>query len=437
MFKAIRDLFTRKEDREEVIELPFEEVPGWLDAHEQEIQDELMQHTAASREKIPKIQKQLQQIVASLESAGEQSDAHPRLRSIAKTALPQFVRSMRQILAKEPSGDPEEFYATASEMLKGCIKALRGQGKYLFPIFTEEMREFRTGVRDLGTEINAMTGAITQARTHLDRVADLREIHRDMVHTQERHAGMLAEAVQAEEMLGGHERKVLELQEAISRLERDPAFAACSEMEQQIRALEAERAEMVRRSAGVTLPAMQVLRKVEKIAGKRQDRIIRDKVRRLRDLLADLPAGQETERDALLLDVMPSVLDLIREGELTLKNKEEQHLFSDDQTLRNELSGIAALFRDVDDRLSRTRSRLADTPVLLERERLIMELEECRRRQQALQAALEESRQQIEKMSHTFADLTERLHERTKDLDDRDIAVSVEMLPAYAGHGAA
>ncbi|KUG21211.1 pneumococcal surface protein [hydrocarbon metagenome] len=248
---------------------------------------------------------------------------------------------------------------------------------------------------------------------------------------------MLAEAVQAEEMLGGHERKVLELQEAIPRLERDPAFAACSEMEQQIRALEAERAEMVRRSAGVTLPAMQVLRKVEKIAGKRQDRIIRDKVRRLRDLLADLPAGQETERDALLLDVMPSVLDLIREGELTLKNKEEQHLFSDDQTLRNELSGIAALFRDVDDRLSRTRSRLADTPVLLERERLIMELEECRRRQQALQAALEESRQQIEKMSHTFADLTERLHERTKDLDDRDIAVSVEMLPAYAGHGAA
>lgn len=128
MFKQLRDLFKRTEPVEENLKLSFEELPAWLDAREEEIGRELSDAAKPPQEAIRSALDNLREIVARMKTTEGNEEVHPRLRDISKKALPQFTKSMTQILSRDPSGDPETFYATAAEILKGVPGRSKGRG---------------------------------------------------------------------------------------------------------------------------------------------------------------------------------------------------------------------------------------------------------------------------------------------------------------------
>ena len=85
--------------------------------------------------------------VNSLKDADQNPETHPRIKSIAKNSLPLFLRAMNTSLAKEMPDDPEAFYAAAVECVKGCLNAVRGQGRYLMVAFPEEMKDIKDRCR--------------------------------------------------------------------------------------------------------------------------------------------------------------------------------------------------------------------------------------------------------------------------------------------------
>jgi hypothetical protein len=189
MFKQLRDLFRRTDPAaEESLELSFDDLPGWLDAHEEGIEKELSDATAPPREAIHGILDHLREAVARMKTAEGDEEVHPRLQDISRKALPQFTKSMTQILSREPSGDPETFYATAAEILKGSLKALKGQGKYLSSFYPDEMKEVRVAVKDLGREVNTMNEPLARARDGRRQVEDVRKSHATLSRIREEYA---------------------------------------------------------------------------------------------------------------------------------------------------------------------------------------------------------------------------------------------------------
>ena len=52
MFNRLRDLFKKTEPVEETLSLSFDDIPGWMDVREEEIDSGLLDTTAPSREAI-------------------------------------------------------------------------------------------------------------------------------------------------------------------------------------------------------------------------------------------------------------------------------------------------------------------------------------------------------------------------------------------------
>ena len=231
MFKQLRDLFRRTEPAEEKLELSFDDLPGWLDAREEEIGKELSSATGPSREAISGTLGSLREAIARMETADGDEEVHPRLRDISRKALPGFTKSMAQILSREPSGDPETFYTTAAEILKGAIKALKGQGKYLASLYPEEMKEVRTAVRDLGREINAMTEAITRARAGRQQLKDVRESYESLVRTREEYTAASDQVREFGAALAEAEKKIREAEQGLAALKLRPDYAREQEIE--------------------------------------------------------------------------------------------------------------------------------------------------------------------------------------------------------------
>ena len=142
------------------ITLTFEEVPSWLDEQEKTVHLTLQDEVKEPIRNIRHATANLQLMVNNLKDADQDPDTHPKIKSIAKNSLPLFIRAMNASLAKELPSEPEAFYAVAVECVKGCLNAIRGQGRYLMVAFPEEMKVTKTGIDTIGREINIMTKAI-------------------------------------------------------------------------------------------------------------------------------------------------------------------------------------------------------------------------------------------------------------------------------------
>ena len=128
MLKQLRDLYRRPEPEEDSRKLSCYEFPAWLDARDEEIERELSVATGPPLEGIRNALDHLSEAIAGMGRAKFNEELHPRLRDISRKALPGFTKSMGQILSQEPTGDTDGFYATAPEILKGSLTALKGQG---------------------------------------------------------------------------------------------------------------------------------------------------------------------------------------------------------------------------------------------------------------------------------------------------------------------
>src|SRR5512145_1780762 len=131
--KTMRDflkkLFSGKEPESVVVE--FEALPRLLKSREEAAKAKYDATTEEPVRNIRNAAAQLQHIVNTIAGAEHDPAIHPKLKSIAKNTLPQFIRSMNSSLAKELPEDPDEFYPAAVECVKGCLNSMKGPGRYL------------------------------------------------------------------------------------------------------------------------------------------------------------------------------------------------------------------------------------------------------------------------------------------------------------------
>lgn len=431
MFKQLRDLFRRTEPAEEKLELSFDDLPGWLDAREEEIGKELSNATGPSREAISGTLGSLREAITRMETADGDEEVHPRLRDISRKALPGFTKSMAQILSREPSGDPETFYTTAAEILKGAIKALKGQGKYLASLYPEEMKEVRTAVRDLGREINAMTEAITRARAGRQQLKDVRESYESLVWTREEYTAASNQVREVGAALAEAEKKIREAEQGLAALKLRPDYARKQEIEERIRELDAVDEETGREIAALRTPAVHLFRKAEKVAGKAGDSAAAAAIGRVLDAYAGSLAGDEEGPVTLTEAVMPAILAMIGRGDLALKNQDEVRLFSDPDTLPAGIRRALHRQREVREQRAALQETLAALPGVIEEQRLTATLAQLQREREAKAAARTRAENQQEMARTSYATEYKRLRSRAAALSGRDVEVDVpDLLPA-------
>ncbi len=366
MFKQLRDLFRRTEPAEEKLELSFDDLPAWLDAREEGIGKELSDATAPSREAISGTLDNLREAVARMETAEGDEEVHPRLRDISRKALPGFTKSMTQILSREPSGDPETFYTTASETLKSALKALKGQGKYLSSLYPGEMKEMRTAIRDLGREVNAMTEAITRARAGRRQVEDVRESYESLSRTREEYTAASGQVRDFGAALAEAEKKIREAEQDLAALKLRPDYAQMQEITERIRELDAMDEEAGREIATLRTPAVHVFRKAEKVAEKAGDSTAAAAIGRVLDACTGGLPDDEENLVSLTEAVMPATLAMIGQGDLVLKNQDEVRLFSDPDTLPAGIRRVLHRQREVREQRATLQETLAALPVVLD-----------------------------------------------------------------------
>jgi hypothetical protein len=428
MFKQLRDLFRRTEPVEENLELSFDDLPGWLDAREEEIGKELSNATGPSREAISGTLGSLREAIARMETADGDEEVHPRLRDISRKALPGFTKSMSQILSREPSGDPETFYTAAAEILKGAIKALKGQGKYLASLYPEEMKVVRTAVRDLGREVNAMTEAITRARAARQQVTDVRESYESLSRTR----GEYAAAGQVRDLGAAvmeAERAIRKAEQDLSSLKLGPDYARKQEIEERIRELDAMDEEAGREIAALRTPAVHLFRKAEKVAGKAGDSTAAVAIGRALDAYTGSLPDDEESLVSLTEAVMPATLAMIGRGDLALKNQDEVRLFSDPGTLPAGMRRTLTRQREVREQRAALQETLAALPGVIEEQHLMATLAQLQREREAKAAAKGRAENQREMSQASYTAESERLRSRAAALAGKDVEVDVPDLP--------
>lgn len=425
MFRRLRDLFKRTEPAEEKLKFSFADLPAWLDAREEEINAGLCDATAPSREAISGTLEHLAEVIARMETAGGEEGVHPRLRDISKKALPQFTKSMGQILSREPSGDPEAFYATAAEILKSALKAMKGQGKYLSSLYPDEMKEVRTAVRDLGREINTMTEAVGRAQADRQQVNAVRELYESLTRTREEYtaaSGQVRDYGAALEDLDGEIRKA---EEDLAALKLRPDYARQQEIEERIRELDAADEEVEREIAALRTPAIHLFRKAEKVAGKAGEDATAKAIGRVLDAYtAPLPEDEDT-LVGLTESVMPATLAMIRRGDLALKNQEEISLFSDTDTLPSGIRQVVRRQREVREQRASLEETRAALPSVIDEQRLAATLAELQREREAKAAARTRAKNQQEILLTSYAADRERLRSGTAALAGHDVEVDI------------
>lgn len=426
MFKQLRDLFRRTEPEEESLKLSFDGLPAWLEAREEEIERELSGATAPSREAICGTLERLREAVARMETAEGDGEVHPRLRDISRKALPGFTKSMAQILSREPTGDAEAFYATAAEILKGSLKALKGQGKYLSSVYPDEMKEVRAAVKDLGREVNTMNEPLARARDGRRQVGDVRESHASLVRIREEYAAADGQVREYGAALAVAESEIHKTEEELSALKQRPDYARKQEIEEKIRVLDAVDEEAGREMATLRTTAAHVFRKAGKVAEKAGDSAAAASIDRALDAYTDDGDDPVGPTEA----AMEIVLAMIRREDLPLKNQDEVRLFSDVETLPAAMKRTLEQQRDVREKRAAEKQTLAALPVVVEEQRLATALPGLRREAEAKAAAKARAESQRETLQTSYAAETEKIRSRTAALAGRDAEVEIPDLPS-------
>ncbi len=317
----------------EDIEYALGELPSLLDSREKEISRTLIEKTQKQRNRIRDLRLSLKELVKELISKEREEAYHPKLETIAKNTLPLFKRAMFSSLSKDLPEDPDLFYLAATESLKGCVKSLSGQGRYLRVVFPEEMKEIREMVDQIGREMNAMTPAIAEARKQREVLSAVRtdlsrlnSAEKEKNHTADEINLLRGETLRETGDIDRLCDRIRAVNEAIEqgslRNQQEGLATAKSEFIEKEMALQADLAVVA-----------HVFRKAEKVLGRTIGTASVKDIETFVDTLAGsgIPAEEQIVPD--LIRLLPTLASLRDSGDLVLKNKDEKELFSSEMDL--------------------------------------------------------------------------------------------------------
>jgi len=403
MFSKLRALLGRKEEKPETLVLSLPKLSAWLDQKEEEYRAELVRTFEAPKVEIAAALSTIRDLIVAIDHDPENEELHPKVKSVIKTARPQAIRSLRHILEKEPAGSPREYYATAAEILKGCITIAKGPGKYLAAAYNEEMAQFRRTIKEIGRSVNDMTKAISVDDARQARIREVRDMHSmalEMIRTHEKALQTITSAKEEIDHLDHTKKELLAAIEAIDT----------GDTTDRIKAAVTEREAAIRHLAQIRAPAGSVLGRAEKLL-KRHKAPVGDIQELQRICKEDHPRPEALE---LIPPVMSSIRSLIDSGELQLKNREEQQLFSGDHFAES-MKKAYEEYKAAEERLTAVRQEAASHPGIQEEIRLNGELTVAMEKQDALRKDMskaEEERSKLEvEYPRTCETLIDRLHQ--------------------------
>lgn len=393
--------------------LSYTGMPAWLDQQDETAQSELASGIRQPMADIRNAVAHLQLHLATLAGAEHDPVMHPKLKTIAKNSLPQFVRAMKSATAKDLPEDPEEFYTAAAECVKNCLQAIRGPGRYLQAIFPEETKSIRLAIDEMGRGINTVnpllgayrkrSAEIRSARAIMDEIGSLRE---DYTRSEERARRMQARITEITERSAAIEAELAHLPE-------DPAMHEIEEMKRALDDLAGQRDDAVRTYSSLSMTASHVIRKAEKLAARDHHTPEVSLIRTTMEILSshDIPAPDLL--DTRLAAACPVIVQMIDSGQIALKNKEERTLFSDIPRFRSEIGAACTALCSLEERCRQAESALAAHRITLSMQSLAREKAQLAvmltREQETLSDLTEWQTKTMEHIPALYADLRNRI----------------------------
>jgi hypothetical protein len=343
----------------------IDDLPAWIDGEEKKVKSGLVTLLAGHRPGVHDAMDRMEEVLDGFDTASAHEAPHPKLAGVAERSLPLFLKAIRMSLSRELPDDPEAFYAAAGEVLKGCLSAFRGQGRYLSSRFPEEMKVLRDGVDAIGRDMNAMTPGISRARERIRDLAALRESLGRYLDAGKR-MSLLEDGIRS---LGEEEEEARRSLEAVNRaiaeLEQGEEFRAYRAELSRIRDLEEDRTAMAREYHSVTATALHLMKKGEKIASRNKDR---EAARVLREavllLEADPPVPEEIAT-RVLPPAQKALEAMISSGDLALKNREEIDFVEAPEGFVRRFTGLLQRLREISGSIASLQEALLARPAPL------------------------------------------------------------------------
>lgn len=315
------------------VECALGELPSLLDSREKEISRILIEKTQKQRTTIRDLRSSLKELVKDLTSKEREEAYHPKLETIAKNTLPLFERAMFSSLSKDLPEDPDLFYLAATESLKGCVKSLSGQGRYLRGVFPEEMKEIREMVDQIGREMNAMTPAIAEARTQREVLSAVR-IDLSRLNSAEKEKKRTTDEINL--LRGDIVRETGDIDRLCDRIKAiNEAIdqGSLRNLQEELATAKSEFLEKEMSLQADLAVVAHVFRKAEKVLGRTLGTGSAKDIESFVDTLAGsgIPAEDQILPD--LIRLLPIIASMRDSGDLVLKNKEEKELFSREMDL--------------------------------------------------------------------------------------------------------
>jgi hypothetical protein len=413
MGNFLERLFGKKEP--EVFSISMGAVPSWLDEREKTARSALNSETDETKQKIRDGILKLLQITNAIAQAEHDEGIHPKLRSIARNSLPQFVKAMNASLAKELPDDVEEFYPAAVECLKSCLNSTRGQGRYLQAVFPEEMKAVKSGIDAIGREINEITASLTRYRKEKALIDSALTIHTALL-------DISADNRKAEEKDKRITLRITEITDRIAVIEKELQTFPADERLREVNTLktalleaESRRDSTMRTNAALSMTASHVFRKAEKIALRQKHPSEISVLRHTMELLSDHAVPDIGDLASALAAACPVAERMIAAEEITLKNKEERAIFSDLKQFSGDICASCSDLKVQEEACRIAEEKLTLHPLLarihsLEREKNQLETMLAKERQARVE--LEEWQQKTrEKIPKLSGELTKKIED--------------------------
>lgn len=338
MLKKVRDLLAPKKPLP-VREFNLDEVLTIIEEEERSWREDLERRMAPPRQKFNEVSSALLVHVTTLIESERDSLYHPKIEKITRNSLPQFAKAVTVSLGRPAPPDPLAFYQVATEILRGCVKALAGPGRYLGTAFPDQMRDIRVLVDELGHQVNEMTPLIAEDKKRGRIIAQARDALTSIRENQ-------AALVRARESMALQETRERELARKSEELLREKED--CDREVQVDRALHdaiRERdafsdrvTETEREIHAMTSTLVHVFKKGEKILQRRGG--AERELKKVIDLMASEGNDLGEETVERISRVIPLVTSMIETGEIQLKNQEEIALFSSPDSICTSLLSL-------------------------------------------------------------------------------------------------
>ncbi|HDR73118.1 MAG TPA: hypothetical protein ENN85_04305 [Methanoculleus sp.] len=341
-------LFGRKPEAP-VLVLEYAEIPQWLDGREIDVRNEMIGETAGSRTAIALAVEEARTRVNQLRTVEFGDQTPPKLKRVVETSLQPFVRAMDITLSRHFSSDPIEFYNDAVEVLKGCMKHMKGQGKYIAAVLPEEMKELRSCISVIGTEINTMTEEIGRAQQVMGKIREARNAYRALEEAAGERRAKKEQWKALWKDIERDEARLTTIAEKVAGIETDTGYRAARELQARAGALDRERRNLRERYHSIASTTGGVLRRAA-YAAERQGAM--ESAHRIRKVMQMLDTPMTPGPDILIRSVraiLPDLRAMVDENTIALKNKSELHLFSGDAVIITELETICQGYADVRD----------------------------------------------------------------------------------------